>query len=275
MKWQVLKVQEFLTKNNMPFMYEMKKEIKIFFTTLMFFTKIPCSKWVDRSPEYLNKSLRYLSLVGIIVGAIGGIVYLLSSFIFTHAIAILLSMISTIYITGGFHEDGIADTCDGFGGGWTKENILRIMKDSRTGTYGVLGLFSVLALKFVSLYQMAPQQILLVLITGHALSRFVASTLLYTHNYVREDAQSKAKSAAQRISIGSLFIGALFGITPLIVFLHYYVFFLLIPVFVARWYLGRFFRRWIGGFTGDCAGATQQICEVVFYLSLLILWKFT
>lgn len=253
----------------------MKREIRIFFTTLMFFTRIPCPKWVNHSPEYLSKSSRYFSLVGIIVGAIGGVVYLLSSFIFSHAIAILLSMISTIYVTGAFHEDGLADTCDGFGGGWTKENVLRIMKDSRTGTYGVVGLFSVLALKFVSLYQMAPQQVSLVLITGHALSRFIASTLLYTHDYVREDVQSKAKSAAQRISVGSLFVGALFGITPLIVFLHYYVFLLLIPVFAIRWYLGKFFIKRIGGFTGDCAGATQQICEVVFYLSLLVLWKFT
>jgi len=254
----------------------MRRELKIFLTALMFFTRIPCPKWVDHSAEYLNKSSRYLPLVGIIVGAVGGTVYGVSSFLFPHAIALLLSMIATIYITGAFHEDGLADMCDGFGfgGGWTKEGILQIMKDSRMGTYGAIGVFFILALKYATLYQISPYQIPLVLIAGHALSRFAASTLLYTHNYVREDAQSKVKAAAQRMSTSSLIAGAFFGIAPLILFFNYYFFVLLIPVFITRWYLGRLFYRRIGGQTGDCLGATQQICEVVLYLSIVVLWKF-
>ena len=252
----------------------MKKEVRIFFTALMFFTRIPCPKWIDHSPEYLTKSSRYFPLVGIIMGGIGALVYYGSSFIFPHPVALLISMITTILATGAFHEDGLADMCDGFGGGWTKQDILRIMKDSRTGTYGVVGLCSVLALKFASLYYIDSKLIPLVLIAGHSLSRFAASTLLYTLDYVRDDEQSKAKPAAQRMSTGSLLAGALFGIAPLILFFNYYIFLVLIPVFAIRWYLGRFFVKWIGGQTGDCAGAAQQICEVVFYLSLLALWKF-
>lgn len=240
----------------------------------MFFTRIPCPKWVDHSSEYLKESSRYFSLIGIIVGLIGVVVYFISSLIFSQAIAVLLSMISTIYITGAFHEDGLADTCDGFGAGWTKENILKIMKDSRTGTYGIIGLFSVLGLKYASLYQMNPKQIPLVLISGHALSRFAASILLYTHNYVRDDIQSKVKAAANPISVKSLTVGGIFGIIPLFMFLNYYYLFLLIPVFAASLVLGKFFKVKIGGQTGDCIGATQQICEVVFYLSLIALWKF-
>jgi len=114
----------------------------------------------------------------------------------------------------------------------------------------------------------------LVLIVGHSLSRFAASTLLYTLDYVRDDQQSKAKPAAQRTSTGSLLVSALFGITPLILFFKYYIFLVLIPVFAIRWYLGRFFVKRIGGQTGDCGGATQQICEAIFYLSLLALWRF-
>jgi len=252
----------------------MKKEIRIFFTALMFFTRIPCPKWVDHSPDYLTKSSRYFPLVGIIVGGIGALVYYECSFIFPKPIAILLSMVSTILATGAFHEDGLGDMFDGFGGGWTKEKILLIMKDSRMGTYGIIGITSVLALKFASLYYMDSKLIPLVLITGHALSRFVASTLLYTLDYVRDGDQSKAKPAAQQMSTGSLIIGSIFGIAPLILFLNYFVFLVLIPVFAIRWHLGRFFVKWIGGQTGDCAGATQQICEVVFYLSLLVIWKF-
>lgn len=252
----------------------MKKEVRIFFTALMFFTRIPCPKWIDHSPEYLSKSSRYFPLIGIIVGGIGASVYYVSGFLFPHPLALLLSMISTILITGAFHEDGLADMCDGFGGGWTKENILRIMKDSRTGTYSVVGLCSVLAVKFASLYYIDSKLILLVLIAGHSLSRFAASTLLYTLDYVRDDEQNKAKPAAQKMSADSLLIGAFFGISPLILFFNYYVFILLIPVFLTRWYLGYYFNKWIGGQTGDCGGATQQICEVVFYLSFIALWKF-
>jgi adenosylcobinamide-GDP ribazoletransferase len=252
----------------------MKKEIKIFFTALMFFTRIPCPKWVDHAPDYLTKSSRYFPLVGIIVGAIGALVYFGCSFIFPHPIALLLSMISTILATGAFHEDGLGDMCDGFGGGWTKEKILLIMKDSRTGTYGIVGLIATLTLKFAALLYTDPVHIPLVLIAGHALSRFAASTLLYSLEYVRDEDQSKAKPAAQKMSTASLLIGALFGIIPLVLFFNDVVFLVLIPVFAMRWYLGRFFVKWIGGQTGDCGGATQQLCEVVFYLSLLVLWKF-
>ncbi len=252
----------------------MKKEIRIFFTALMFFTRIPCPKWVDHSPDYLTKSSRYFPLVGIIVGAIGALVFYGSSFVFPHAIAILLSMASTVFATGAFHEDGLGDMCDGFGGGWTKEKILLIMKDSRTGTYGIVGLAFVLALKFAALYCIDPKLIPIVLIAGHALSRFAASTLLYTLAYVRDEDQSKAKPAAQKMSALSLFVGSVIGIAPLILFFNYYIYLVLIPVFAMRWYLARLFVKWIGGQTGDCAGATQQLCEVVFYLSLLALWRF-
>jgi len=252
----------------------LKKEIRIFFTALMFYTRIPCPKWVDHSQEYLTRSLRYFSLVGIIVGGIGALVYYGCSFIFPHPLALLLSMIATIVATGAFHEDGLADMCDGFGGGWTKESILRIMKDSRVGTFGVVGLCSVLAIKFVCLYYIDSKLIPLVLISAHALSRFAASTLSYTLDYVRDDADSKAKPATGRMSTLSLYVGAVFGIAPSVLFLNCYVFALLVPVFMARWYLGHYFKKWIGGRTGDCSGATQQICEVIFYLSLLVLWKF-
>lgn len=251
----------------------MKKEIRIFLTAVMFYTRIPCPEWVDHAPEYLSKSIRYLPLVGIIVGAIGAIIYEVSLAIFPNAIALLLSMIATIFVTGAFHEDGLSDMCDGFGGGWTKESILRIMKDSRTGTFGILGLFSVLGLKYASLLQINPSQIPFVLIAGHSLSRFAAVTLIYTHDYVR-DTESKVNAAAARIPMSSLLVSAFFGMAPLVFFFNYLVFLILIPVFIARWYLGNLFTKRIGGQTGDCAGATQQICEVMFYLSFLVLWRF-
>ncbi|EZH71568.1 cobalamin synthase [Aquimarina atlantica] len=252
----------------------MKKEIHIFFTALMFFTRIPCPKWVHHNPEYLHLSSKYFPLVGIIVGSIGAIAFYGSSFIFSVEISLILSMFSTIYATGAFHEDGFADVCDGFGGGWTKDKILLIMKDSRLGTYGTIGLLLMLSTKFAALREVEMHYIPLLLISGHALSRFIATTLIFTHPYVRDTENSKAKPAAKSMSIQALLISGIFGITPLLFFKNPIIFLTLIPMYLSKMFLAAKFKKWIGGQTGDCAGAVQQLSEIVFYLTSIALWKY-
>ncbi|MDO5969822.1 adenosylcobinamide-GDP ribazoletransferase [Flavivirga aquimarina] len=252
----------------------MKRELHIFLTAIMFFTRIPCPKWVDHNPEYLSKSAKYFSLVGIIVGSVGALVFYGFSFMLSTEIALLLSMAATIYITGAFHEDGFADVCDGLGGGWTKEKILLIMKDSRLGTYGVIGVVLILAIKFSALREVSFHFIPITIIAGHSLSRFIATTLIYTHPYVRDTEDSKAKPAAKNISINMLIFSGVFGIIPLFFFNKPLIFITIIPCYLAKVYLGIKFKKWLGGQTGDCAGAVQQLCEVIFYLSVIALWKF-
>ncbi|CAL2063008.1 adenosylcobinamide-GDP ribazoletransferase [Tenacibaculum sp. 190524A05c] len=252
----------------------MKKQVHYFLTAVLFFTRIPCPKWVDHSPEVLNKSSRYFSLVGIVVGSISALIYYLASFVFSTDIALVISMVSSVWTTGAFHEDGFADVSDGFGGGWTKEKILTIMKDSRLGTFGVIGLISILAIKFLSLKELSLQNsIPFILISGHAISRFIATVLLYTHEYVRDIDSSKVKPTTKQMSTKSLVISGIFGVFPLFLFQDKLVFLSIIPLFICYAYMGRFFKKWIGGQTGDCAGALQQVAEVVFYLSLLVIWK--
>ena len=252
-----------------------KRQIHYLLTAVLFFTRIPCPKWVDHSADILNKSSRYFSLVGIVVGAIAAFIFYGTSFIFPENIAILLSMISSIWVTGAFHEDGFADVCDGFGGGWTKERILTIMKDSRLGTFGVIGLISILGLKYLSLNELNSNSvnIIITIISGHSISRAIATVLLFTHEYVRDNESSKVKPTTKQMSAKSLTISIIFGIIPLFFFKNYYAFLVLIPLLLTYLYLARFFKKWIGGQTGDCAGALQQVAEVVFYLSLLIVWK--
>ncbi len=240
----------------------------------MFFTRIPCPKWVNHDPGYLRKSSKYFPLVGILVGSIGAAVFYGSSYIFSTEISLLLSMFSTIYTTGAFHEDGFADVCDGFGGGWTKEKILLIMKDSRLGTYGTIGILLMLAIKFAALQEIEVGFIPLVIISGHSLSRFIATTLIFTHPYVRDTEDSKAKPAAKSMSLTMLFISGFFGIVPLVFFMNPWIFITLVPACVSKIFLASKFKKWIGGQTGDCAGAVQQLSEVVFYLSIIALWKY-
>jgi len=253
----------------------LKKEIHIFFTALMFFTRIPCPKWVNHDTTYLRLSSKYFPLVGSIVGGIGGLVFYSTQFLFPIEIAILLSMCSTVYATGAFHEDGFADVCDGFGGGWTKEKILLIMKDSRLGTYGTLGIVLLLGLKFSALSNLDPMKIPFLLIAGHSCSRFIATTLIFTQPYVRDTDDSKAKPAAKSMSWSMLMISCFWGILPLLLFRDIFIFLTLIPMYISKLFLEFKFKKWIGGQTGDCAGAVQQLSEVVFYLSVIVLWKYT
>ena len=265
----------------------MKKEIHIFFTALMFYTRVPCPKNIDHNPDYLNKASRYFPLIGWIVGAAAFVVYAAATWLWNAEIGIILSMIASILITGAFHEDGFADVCDGFGGGWTKTKILTIMKDSAIGAYGAVGLVLLFLLKYMSLVTLVKNEslctnqqplltFLLIFIAGHALSRLAAISIVFTHDYSREDASSKSKPIAQSFSTTEVIGAVFFGLLPLLLLSSYDLAFLvvLLPIFLTRFFLARYFQKWIDGYTGDCLGATQQVCEVIFYLSISVLWKF-
>jgi adenosylcobinamide-GDP ribazoletransferase len=260
----------------------MKKEIHIFFTALMFYTRIPCPKNIDHNPDYLNKASRYFPFIGWIVGGISFAAYHLSSIFFSHDIAIILAIIAGILTTGAFHEDGFADVCDGFGGGWTKEKILIIMKDSAIGAYGAIGLIMLFLLKFQVLNQTINQlhnsqfTILMLFISAHSISRLAAISIVFTHQYSREDASSKSKPIAQSYTWREVWGAFFFGLMPLLFLSYFYWQFSLaiFPVIIARFFLARYFQKWIDGYTGDCLGATQQVCEVIFYLSIIGIWKF-
>jgi adenosylcobinamide-GDP ribazoletransferase len=252
----------------------MKQQLHIFFTALMFLTRIPVPRWVHHSHHALQQSARYFSLVGLLVGSIGAITWLLALEWFSIPTAIVLSMLATLLTTGAFHEDGFADCCDAFGGGWTKEKILTIMKDSRLGTFGVAGLFFILALKGLLLFELSvrfsPQMLALLLITAHAISRFMPVTIMQQYPYVQDIDASKSKPLADRkLTVPELLTCALFGLMGF-AWLPLYCLWALPLMLVARWYAGRYFYKWIGGYTGDCLGATQQVTEICFYAGILI-----
>src|ERR1700694_2498817 len=120
----------------------------------MFLTRIRVPGNIDHSPEYLQKAPRYFPVIGWIVGAVCSLAFLLVSRYISADLGILASMIAGVFITGAFHEDGFADVCDGFGGGWTKEKILLIMKDSRIGAFGAIGLLAIWSSKFLLLKEL-------------------------------------------------------------------------------------------------------------------------
>jgi len=285
MKWAVLNQRELVVDRDSirpKIILNMKKELHIFLTALMFYTRIPCPKNIDHNPYYLNKASRYFPLVGCIVGSVAFTVFYIFNYLGGAEIAIILSMIASVLVTGGFHEDGFADVCDGFGGGWTKEKILTIMKDSAIGAYGAIGLILLLLLKYQGLSQLVPVVpnsnfiLFLLFIAGHAISRLAAISIVFTHEYSRDDASSKSKPIAQSYSWREIVGAVFFGLFPLVLlsYFQWQIMLVLIPVFVTRFFLARYFQKWIDGYTGDCLGATQQVCEVIFYLTVTFTWKF-
>ncbi|MEM7549055.1 MAG: adenosylcobinamide-GDP ribazoletransferase [Bacteroidota bacterium] len=250
-----------------------KEEIRVFFTALMFYTRIPCPSWVDHSPEYINKSTRYFSAIGVIVGAIGALVFTLSAQLFSQSISILLSMIATIWVTGAFHEDGFADVLDGFGGGWTKEQKLTIMKDSRLGTYGTVGLILILLLKYQAIHELPIHFIPFSIISAHTFSRFFASTLITYLPHVTSEG-SKTKPVADGMPARSVILSFVIALPTLLLFRNWIIITVIPILLLFSFYMAYKFRKNIGGYTGDCLGATQQICELGFYLSSVLIWNY-
>lgn len=261
------------------------REWRSFLLAVGFFTRIPVPDLANFQEAELNHSAKYFPLVGIIVGMAGAGVFLLAVRIFPGNIAVLLSMAATIYLTGAFHEDGLADSVDGLGGGWDSERILTIMQDSRLGTYGAVALFLMLFAKFQVLSALPVQFVAYVLIAAHALSRLCAVYMMATLSYVKTS--GKAKPLASKVQLKDLAIATLFGLSPLALLFWYFSSFAndmrdliimtlswLVPLCLVWFWWRNKIRRWLGGYTGDCLGAMQQMTELAFYFGFLAYFGF-
>lgn len=257
-------------------------ELRYCLLAVGFFTRLPVPAWSDYQDAHLNHAAKYFPLVGILVGSLGALAYWISHQYFPDSIAILISMATTVYLTGAFHEDGLADSADGLGGGWSREQILNIMVDSRLGTYGAVALFFVLFAKFHLLLAMPTSYIPCALIIAHALSRLCAVWLMATLAYAKPS--GKAKPLATKISVPALCFASLIGLLPLVVVIvslsqtpatnltAQLILYLAVPI-VVSWVWWRYqLKRRLMGYTGDTLGAMQQITELALYIGL-VLWS--
>lgn len=245
-----------------------KGQLQLFLSALGFFTRIPIPQWVGYSPEQLNAATRYFPLVGVVVGALVALLTVAMGLLWSPRLAIALGLGVSVLLTGAFHEDGLADSVDAFGGAFTRERVLDIMHDSRIGTYGAVALWLALAVKWQALVDIQAAAgwggFAVVLIGAHAASRSMAISLLRTLDYVRPE--GKAKPVAQRLSISGLMFGIACsvpwwlwpdwraGLTGAMVLIAVRAGFI------------RYLRRRLGGYTGDTLGFAQQIGELALYL---------
>jgi adenosylcobinamide-GDP ribazoletransferase len=247
--------------------------LRIALTAVMFLTRIRVPAWVAHAPNDLARSTAYFPAVGVLVGAIGAGVGLLALQWWPPLIAAIAAVGATVRITGAFHEDALADACDGFGGGWTVPQVLTIMKDSRIGSYGAIGLLLVTVMRIGALSVIAaasPAMFVAALITAHTLGRWSSLPLIAWLPYVSESDTSKSKPFAASVTTGRLLGGSLTAAAVIVAAFSDPLILVTLPVLAAvtTLLLGRYFRRRIGGMTGDCLGACNQAVEVVTYLAL-------
>ncbi|MBX3631694.1 MAG: adenosylcobinamide-GDP ribazoletransferase [Simplicispira sp.] len=260
----------------------MRQALRHYLLALQFFTRIPVTgrlaAWVGYSPDMLRASSAHFPGVGWVVGACAAVVYALlylglGAAPATPWVAAALSTAATVLLTGGFHEDGLADVADGLGGAASRERALEIMKDSRIGAFGAMALVLALLSK-ISLLALLGQRglspALAALAGAHVASRFFPLLLVRSLPYVSDSARAKAKPLADSITVPQLWAAAAWCAAPLaVIALGEGAGFVLLALLLsgacsallARWFLQR-----LQGFTGDCLGAVQQTAEIAFYL---------
>lgn len=244
------------------------REFDYFLAAVQFLTRLPVPQRPNFQADWIDRSTKYFPLVGAIVGLMAAAVVLATSIVLPQPLPMIFGLIAAVMITGALHEDGLADTADGLLGGTTRERRLEIMKDSRVGSYGVLAIGAVLALKLASLHALDPFMAAAALVGAHSGGRLIAVLALRTMAYVGDVDAAKIKPPRMPISAGELIIASAFAIVPMLVGLA--------PSTVAICFsLGALFAAWIawtahraiGGYTGDVIGAMEQMFEVGFLMA--------
>ena len=254
------------------------RQVSLFLVATQFLTRLPVPALSDFQPLWLTRSARYFPLVGALVGAINVGVWWLCSRWFPSTVSMGLMMAASILVTGAFHEDGFADTCDGFGGGTTPERVLSIMKDSRIGAYGAIGIAMMLGLKWATLVALPGAAIPLLVVGGHAMSRWCAIGLIWGLAYVRSESDGKSKPLADSLSSADWVLSGVIGAAALAPILFASNISLngpigrallaaLVAAVLTAGAAAAYFKRRIGGYTGDCLGAAQQLSELAFLLA--------
>lgn len=260
----------------MPTLLSISKRV---LAALIFFTRLPFHKLAVVERSYYERVVPLWPLVGYLTGGVMTLVFVIASACgLSLGISLTLAVLSRVMVTGALHEDGFADFCDGFGGGYGRERILEIMKDSHIGTYGVLGLI----LYYVVLYNlligaMAWDLSPWILLSADAFSKYLGSTIIYFLPYARNEEGAKNKLVYQEVPQNEKIVSFLLGTLPLGLLLVsgcqervsgiWLLALILVPALTCV-LLFRFMNRCIQGYTGDCCGATFIIVETVFYLML-------
>jgi len=233
-------------------------------TAFQFLTRLPLA-WLPWREDTLRRSASYFPLVGMAVGfSAAGIHRLLSSHLPAAAVALLIVLFMTL-LTGGMHEDGLADVADGFGGGRERTQVLAIMKDSRIGSYGALAIVFSLASRILLLASLPAERFVAYLVSAEVLSRWTVLPLGAFLASARQEVSLGARIARQ-VSISSLIAGTVLALAPVAWLLRETAWTACLSALLVAVCTGLYYWRRLDGITGDCCGATIQLAAISIYL---------
>lgn len=246
--------------------------LRHFLLAIQFLTRLPVPARLGTTEAELGRAAAFFPLVGVVVGGGAAIVFVLTKRVAPLSAAVLLALGFAAVITNAFHEDGLADTFDGLGGGWTQDRALEIMRDSRIGTYGSLALIFLILGKYIFLSALEPRQIWRWLVVAHTTSRWTVLPLCVWLPYARSEGQGKL--VARQISSLALLLASATFLLILLLFPWRIALVTLAVTAIVVLLSGLYFKRRLGGITGDCLGAVNQITEVALYFTALLLTRF-
>jgi adenosylcobinamide-GDP ribazoletransferase len=252
-------------------MHRVARELRHFRIALAFLTRLPVPRTADHGAGRFARSVRYFALVGALVGAIAGAVLLLASAVLPMPVAAGLAIGAGVLVTGGLHEDGLADTADGLGGGGTPERALEIMRDSRIGAYAGLALVFSVGLRWAALAGLAPSDGAVALVVAHALSRAAIAPVLLAAPYAR--ASGLATGLAGAVTGRDVAIALLLALAIAMLAGPACGLVALAAAAVAAGAMLAMLLRRLGGYTGDGLGAVQQAAEIAVLAALTACWR--
>ncbi|MBR1655902.1 MAG: adenosylcobinamide-GDP ribazoletransferase [Prevotella sp.] len=238
---------------------------------LLFFTRLPLWRIYQPPKDSYKAVVEFWPLVGWLTGGAMAATLYFGSMLFPYPIAVLLAITLRLLLTGALHEDGLADFCDGFGGGKDRQRILDIMKDSHIGTYGVIGLIVYFALLFTALVSLSPKMAALTILAADPFAKMVAGQIVQMMPYARTEESAKANVVYRKITLSSAIALAFQGLLPLVPFMYSFgadiqwEYIIFIPCLTMY---GLYLLIWhrLRGYTGDCCGALCLLIELTFYI---------
>jgi adenosylcobinamide-GDP ribazoletransferase len=247
----------------------MKRMLKLFLGAVAFMTRLPVPQKMQCEPDALSSAAVFFPLVGLLVSAGAIILNHVFSRFAPRDVVLVVVLVFLVAITGGFHEDALADAADGFGGGWGKDQILSIMRDSRVGSFGALAIALALLARFVFLRNIPPGRFDNYLVAGQVACRWTALPLAFFLPPAREQS-GQGLRVAGKITIFTLVTGTLLTAAIVGIALGVAALWVMLAAVVITGATGAYYRRRIGGVTGDCLGATSQLTECAVYLTGVI-----
>lgn len=244
--------------------------MKRFLLMMQFFTRIPINKALDIEEDDFSKGIVYFPMIGLIVGGLTYLVYYVSSLFFQDFVSFIFVLLTSTLLTGGLHLDGLADTCDGLFSARDKERMLEIMRDSRIGTNGALGMIFILGLKVALLLSVSKELLLPAIVLMPVIGRTTMAVVMYKGKYAREG-EGLGNLFVGKTSLSSTIISLFLAIMSIYFLLSYIGVVALALCILLAFYLRYTFTMKLGGLTGDLLGAINETTETFFLLTLVLL----